>query len=168
MGIAAVAVYSDADRNATFARYADEAIHIGPASSSYLVASKIIDAARSTGADAIHPGYGFLSENAAFAAAVEKRAFASSDLAPAIETMGSSWPKETVKPFDVPLVPGGITPCTRRKKHDGQPLATRPSRRVAVAVVKARASFAKTPNWKIVLNRPIRSDQCFRRRSGVH
>ena len=71
MGIATVAVYSDADAMPP-SRYADEAIHIGPApsSESYLVADKIIDAARSSGADAIHPGYGFLSENAAFAAAV--------------------------------------------------------------------------------------------------
>ncbi|MGB0249651.1 MAG: acetyl-CoA carboxylase biotin carboxylase subunit [Flavobacteriales bacterium] len=110
MGIATVAVYSDADRNASFARYADEAIHIGPApsSESYLVADKIIDAARSTGADAIHPGYGFLSENAAFAAAVEAAGIRFIGPRPhAIETMGSKLAaKETVKPFDVPLVPG--------------------------------------------------------------
>ena len=110
MGIATVAVYSDADRNATFARYADEAIHIGPApsSESYLVADKIIEAARSTGADAVHPGYGFLSENAAFAAAVEEAGIRFIGPRPhAIETMGSKLAaKETVKPFDVPLVPG--------------------------------------------------------------
>ena len=110
MGIATVAVYSDADRNASFARYADEAIHIGPApsSESYLVADKIIDAARSTDADAIHPGYGFLSENAAFAAAVEAAGIRFIGPRPhAIETMGSKLAaKETVKPFDVPLVPG--------------------------------------------------------------
>ena len=60
MGIRTVAVYSDADREAAFARYADEAIHIGPSpsSESYLVGAKIIDAAKSVGADAIHPGYG--------------------------------------------------------------------------------------------------------------
>ena len=110
MGIATVAVYSDADRNASFARYADEAIHIGtaPSSESYLVADKIIDAASSTGADAIHPGYGFLSENAAFAAAVEEAGIRFIGPRPhAIETMGSKLAaKETVKPFDVPLVPG--------------------------------------------------------------
>ncbi len=67
MGIKTVAVYSDADQDSVFARFADEAVHIGPApsSESYLLGSKIIDAAKSTGADAIHPGYGFLSENAA-------------------------------------------------------------------------------------------------------
>ena len=76
MGIATVAVYSDADRNATFARYADEAIHIGPApsSESYLLGPTIIEAAQRTGADAIHPGYGFLAENADFAERVEHSA----------------------------------------------------------------------------------------------
>ncbi|MGI9405913.1 MAG: acetyl-CoA carboxylase biotin carboxylase subunit, partial [Hyphomicrobiaceae bacterium] len=73
MGIATVAVYSDADRNALHVRMADEAIHIGPpaAAESYLVADRIISAARETGAEAIHPGYGFLSENAGFAKALE-------------------------------------------------------------------------------------------------
>ncbi|WP_117192792.1 acetyl-CoA carboxylase biotin carboxylase subunit [Rhizobium terrae] len=74
MGIATVAVYSDADREALHVRMADEAVHIGPApsSQSYIVIDKILDAIRQTGADAVHPGYGFLSENAAFAAALEK------------------------------------------------------------------------------------------------
>ncbi len=74
MGIATVAVYSDADRDALHVRVADEARHIGPAPSnqSYIVIEKILDAIRETGADAVHPGYGFLSENAAFAAALEK------------------------------------------------------------------------------------------------
>ncbi len=69
MGIATVAVYSDADAKALHVRSADEAVHIGPspAAESYLVGAKIIAAARQTGADAIHPGYGFLSENADFA-----------------------------------------------------------------------------------------------------
>jgi acetyl/propionyl-CoA carboxylase alpha subunit len=72
MGIATVAVYSDADSDAPFVRYADEAIRIGPAPAreSYLVIHAILDAARQTGAAAIHPGYGFLSENARFAEAV--------------------------------------------------------------------------------------------------
>ncbi|HEX3478695.1 MAG TPA: biotin carboxylase N-terminal domain-containing protein [Kofleriaceae bacterium] len=72
MGIATVAVYSDADADAPFVRYADEAIRIGPppARESYLVIPAILDAARQTGAAAIHPGYGFLSENARFAEAV--------------------------------------------------------------------------------------------------
>ncbi len=71
MGVATVAVYSDADRHALHVKLADEAIHIGaaPARASYRVAERILEAAQITEADAIHPGYGFLSENASFAAA---------------------------------------------------------------------------------------------------
>jgi propionyl-CoA carboxylase alpha chain len=74
LGIATVAVYSDADREAMHVRMADEAVHIGPAPSnqSYIVIDKVIDAIRQTGADAVHPGYGFLSENPLFAAALQK------------------------------------------------------------------------------------------------
>jgi propionyl-CoA carboxylase alpha chain len=74
MGIKTVAVYSDADRNALHVEMADEAVHIGPApsSQSYIVIDKILEAIKQTGADAVHPGYGFLSENAAFAEALEK------------------------------------------------------------------------------------------------
>ena len=73
MGIKVVAVYSDADKYAKHVRMADEAIHIGPSpsSQSYLIIEKIINAAKLTSAEAIHPGYGFLSENAEFVSAVE-------------------------------------------------------------------------------------------------
>lgn len=73
MGIATVAVYSDADRNALHVKMTDEAVHIGPAPSnqSYIVIEKILDAIKQTGADAVHPGYGFLSENPAFAEALK-------------------------------------------------------------------------------------------------
>ena len=73
MGIKTVAVYSDADKNALHVRMADEAVHIGPppASESYIVMDKILDAIKQTGAEAVHPGYGFLSENPAFAQACE-------------------------------------------------------------------------------------------------
>ncbi len=73
MGIATVAVYSDADRGALHVKMADEAYHIGPspAAQSYIVIDKILEAVRATGAQAVHPGYGFLSENRAFAAALE-------------------------------------------------------------------------------------------------
>ena len=72
MGIATVAVYSDADRNALHVQMADEAVHIGPppAAQSYIVIDNILRAIRQTGAEAVHPGYGFLSENAEFAQAV--------------------------------------------------------------------------------------------------
>ena len=78
MGIATVAVYSDADARAPFVRMADEAVHIGPAtaSESYLVADKIIAAAKQTGAEAVHPGYGFLSERARFVEALEAEGIA--------------------------------------------------------------------------------------------
>ena len=69
MGIATVAIYSDADDGALHVQMADEAVHVGGAASaeSYLVAERVVKAAKDTGTDAIHPGYGFLSENAAFA-----------------------------------------------------------------------------------------------------
>src|SRR6201984_1764379 len=74
MGIKTVAVYSEADRNSPHVRYADEAVCIGPAASkeSYLRGDKIVEVAKALGVDGIHPGYGFLSENAGFAAAVKK------------------------------------------------------------------------------------------------
>src|ERR1700721_788241 len=73
LGIASVAVYSEADRHAMHAMLADEAVCIGPAvaAASYLNSTAILEAARATGANAVHPGYGFLSENAAFAQACE-------------------------------------------------------------------------------------------------
>ncbi len=78
MGIATVAVYSDADRDALHVKMADEAIHIGPppANQSYIVIDKIMDAIRQSGAEAVHPGYGFLSERAEFAEALEKEGVA--------------------------------------------------------------------------------------------
>ncbi|MEL7259219.1 MAG: biotin carboxylase N-terminal domain-containing protein, partial [Pseudomonadota bacterium] len=73
MGIATVAIYSDADRNALHVKMADEAVHIGPppASESYIVIDKVMAAIKETGAEAVHPGYGFLSENPKFAEALE-------------------------------------------------------------------------------------------------
>lgn len=110
MGIATVAVYSDADRYALHVELADEAIHIGPAPAreSYLVIDKIIDAAKRTGAQAIHPGYGFLSENAAFCRRCEESGIVF--IGPpvgAIEAMGSkSAAKALMEKAQVPLVPG--------------------------------------------------------------
>jgi propionyl-CoA carboxylase alpha chain len=110
MGIATVAVYSEADRQALHVRQADEAICIGPAPSiqSYLNKDRIIEAAHKTGADAIHPGYGFLSENASFAEAVEKAGITFIGPSPfSIRLMGSKLAaKDAVKDFGIPMVPG--------------------------------------------------------------
>ncbi|MCC7302412.1 MAG: acetyl-CoA carboxylase biotin carboxylase subunit [Bacteroidia bacterium] len=123
MGICTVAVYSDADKGAPFMRYADEAVNIGPPPSaqSYLVAHKIIEAAKSTGADAIHPGYGFLSENSEFAEAVEKAGIIFIGPSPkSMDTMGDKLSaKAAVKKFNIPMVPGSdgaITTVDEGKK----------------------------------------------------
>ena len=110
MGIATVAVYSDADAKALHVRQADEAVHIGPspAAESYLVGEKIIAAAKQTGADAIHPGYGFLSENAGFAQAVIDAGLIWVGPKPAsIEAMGlKDAAKERMIAAGVPVTPG--------------------------------------------------------------
>ena len=110
MGLQSVAVYSDVDADMPFARYADEAVHIGPATAaeSYLVPERIIQAAKDTGADAIHPGYGFLSENAAFAEAAENAGIIFIGPRPnSIQTMGDKLSaKAAVAAQNVPLVPG--------------------------------------------------------------
>ncbi|MFN8529005.1 MAG: acetyl-CoA carboxylase biotin carboxylase subunit [Anaerolineae bacterium] len=110
LGISAVAVYSDADRSSLHVRYADEAVHIGPPAprESYLRIDKIIEAAKRTGADAIHPGYGFLSEREAFAQAVIDEGLIFIGPPPsAIATMGDKQTaRETVKRAGVPVVPG--------------------------------------------------------------
>jgi 3-methylcrotonyl-CoA carboxylase alpha subunit len=110
MGIATVAVYSDADREALHVRMADEAIHIGPAPAreSYLLGDRILGAALATHADAVHPGYGFLSENAGFAAAcAEQGVIFIGPPTGAIEAMGSkSAAKRIMEEAGVPLVPG--------------------------------------------------------------
>ena len=91
MGITTVAIYSDADADAPHVRMADEAVRIGPppANQSYIVIDKVMEAIRSTGAQAVHPGYGFLSENKAFAEALEEEGVAFiGPPASAIEAMG--------------------------------------------------------------------------------
>lgn len=114
MGIKTVAVFSEADRNMPFVRYADEAVCIGPAlsSQSYLRAEKIIEVALHTGADAIHPGYGFLSENASFSKAVSEAGLIFvGPSAHSIEVMGSKiGAKQAAKKFNVPMVPGTEEP----------------------------------------------------------
>ena len=110
MGIATVAVYSDADRKALHVRLADEAVHIGPspAVESYLVIEKIIAAAKETGADAVHPGYGFLSENPSFVRACEKaKLIFIGPSAEAMEAMGlKDAAKKLMDEAGVPITPG--------------------------------------------------------------
>ncbi|MDQ3100323.1 MAG: acetyl-CoA carboxylase biotin carboxylase subunit [Bacteroidota bacterium] len=110
MGISTVAVYSEADRNAPFVRFADEAVCIGaaPSKESYLVIDKLIQVCQDLNVDAVHPGYGFLSENAAFARRLEKEGLILiGPPARAMEIMGDKLAaKEAVKDFGVPLVPG--------------------------------------------------------------
>ncbi|MFB6124040.1 MAG: acetyl-CoA carboxylase biotin carboxylase subunit [Haloferacaceae archaeon] len=114
LGVRTVAVYSEADKHAGHVRYADEAYNVGPAraADSYLDQEAILDAARKAGADAIHPGYGFLAENASFAANVE-----ASDVtwigppSDAMERLGEKTKARTVmRDADVPVVPGTTEP----------------------------------------------------------
>lgn len=137
MGIATVAVYSEADRNAPHVRYADEAICVGPppSSESYLVIEKIIKAALTTSTDAIHPGYGFLSENAEFAKKVKDAGLIF--IGPgihAINVMGSKLAaKEAVKDYNIPMVPGtdeaveDIATAKKLAKEIGFPLLIKAS-----------------------------------------
>jgi acetyl-CoA carboxylase biotin carboxylase subunit len=110
MGIATVAVFSEADRNAPFVRYADEAVCIGPPPSnqSYLLGDKIIEVCKQLGVDGIHPGYGFLSENAGFARAVKAAGITLIGPSPeAMEVMGDKLSaKAAAKKYNIPMVPG--------------------------------------------------------------
>ena len=110
MGIATVAIYSEADRDSPHVKFANEAVCIGPAPSneSYLRGDKIIEIAKKLNVDAIHPGYGFLSENANFAEQVEKSGMIFiGPKSHAIRVMGSKLAaKETVKEYGIPMVPG--------------------------------------------------------------
>ncbi|WP_281195158.1 acetyl-CoA carboxylase biotin carboxylase subunit [Halorubrum sp. F4] len=117
LGVETVAVYSDADRHAGHVRYADEAYNVGPAraADSYLDGEAVVDAARAADADAIHPGYGFLAENADFAARVEAADGVtwigpSSD---AMERLGEkTHARRAMADADVPIVPGTTEPVT--------------------------------------------------------
>ncbi|MBO6725707.1 MAG: acetyl/propionyl/methylcrotonyl-CoA carboxylase subunit alpha [Rhizobiaceae bacterium] len=110
MGVATVAVYSDADRDALHVEMADEAVHIGPApaAESYLVGARIIEAAKAAGAQAIHPGYGFLSENPDFVEAVENAGLTFiGPSAKSIRAMGlKDAAKRLMEKAGVPVVPG--------------------------------------------------------------
>ena len=143
LGIATVAVYSDADARAKHVREADEAIHIGPspAPESYLKVEAILAAAKATGADAIHPGYGFLSENADFAEAVEKAGLIW--VGPSAKAIRSMGPKDEAKRIaeeaGVPVLPG--------YRGEGQELETlaRAAKDVGFPLGAAGAAFASSP-----------------------
>ncbi|QEM03280.1 acetyl-CoA carboxylase biotin carboxylase subunit [Mucilaginibacter rubeus] len=124
MGIKTVAVYSHADRDALHVRYADEAVNIGeaPSSQSYLIGEKIIAACKQTGAEGIHPGYGFLSENAGFARLVKDSGLILIGPSPeAMEVMGNKLSaKAAALKYNIPMVPGteeAITDVNEAKKR---------------------------------------------------
>jgi len=114
LGIGAVGVYSEADRDAPHVRAADEAYLVGPgpAAESYLVGDRIVEIAQRAGAEAIHPGYGFLAENAAFARSVESSGIAwIGPPSAAIELMGSKTRARTaMRDAGVPIIPGATDP----------------------------------------------------------
>ncbi len=116
LGIQTVAVFSDADRTARHVRMADEAVHIGGSTpaESYLSIDAVLSAARETGADAIHPGYGFLSENANFARACREAGIIFVGPSPeAIELMGDKIEsRRTMQQAGVPIIPGAVDPLT--------------------------------------------------------
>lgn len=123
MGIKSVAIFSEVDRNAPHVRYADEAVCVGKAASneSYLRADKIIEICKELNVDAIHPGYGFLSENADFAEKVEEnKIIFIGPKSHAIRVMGDKLAaKDAVKSYDIPMVPGideAITDVEKAKK----------------------------------------------------
>ncbi|MFJ5710159.1 biotin carboxylase N-terminal domain-containing protein [Streptomyces sp. NPDC093105] len=132
LGVRSVAVYSDADADARHVREADTAVRIGPAaaSESYLSVPALLDAARRTGAQAVHPGYGFLAENAAFArACAEAGLVFIGPSAEAIALMGDKIrAKETVKAAGVPVVPGDADPRVAEAAREmGAPVLLKPS-----------------------------------------
>ena len=143
MGIRTVAVYSDADAKALHVRSADEAVHIGasPATESYLVGDRIIAAARETGAEAIHPGYGFLSENADFAQSVIDAGLVWVGPKPAsIRAMGlKDSAKTLMDAAGVPVTPGYIGDANDKEGQNPEHLAGQAAKIGYPVLIKAVA-----------------------------
>ncbi len=137
MGIQTVAIYSEADRSALHVRYADEAVCVGPAPSaeSYLRADVIIDVCRQLHVDAIHPGYGFLSENAQFARLVREAGFVFIGPSPeSIEIMGDKLAaKAAVAGYNIPMVPG--TPAAIQDGPAGRAVLNSNSAKIGFTVL---------------------------------
>ena len=162
MGIKTVAVYSTVDRNAPHVKFADEAVCIGqaPSSESYLLGNKIIQVAKNLNVDAIHPGYGFLSENADFAEECEKNNIIFiGPKSKAIRVMGSKLAaKDAVKEYNIPMVPGvdeAITDIEKAKlaaKAIGFPILIKASAGgggKGMRVVESEADFESQMNRAI-------------------
>jgi acetyl/propionyl-CoA carboxylase alpha subunit len=159
MGIRTVAVYSEADRLSPHVRFADEACCLGPAPSnqSYLAADKILAVCKKLGVDAIHPGYGFLSENAAFAKQVQDAGILFIGPSPvSIEVMGSKLAaKQAVAAYAIPLVPGtdeaisDVAVAKAKAKEIGYPILIKASAGgggKGMRVVESEAEFDEQMN----------------------
>ena len=156
LGIRTVAVYSDADRGALHVRSADEAVHIGPSAAreSYLVIEKIIAACKQTGADAVHPGYGFLSERAEFAEALAAAGIVFIGPPPAaIRSMGDkTTARATVTRAGVPVVPGDNGPEGRGFPTSA--LALEAARKIGFPVMLKAAAGGGGKGMRLVAEEP--------------
>ena len=154
MGIQTVAIFSEADRHALHVRYADEAVCVGPApsSESYLKADVIIDVCRQLGVDAIHPGYGFLSENARFARLVREAGLIFVGPSPeSIEVMGSKLAaKAAVATYNIPMVPG--TPSAIDGSALGRAEAKRTSAQIGYPILVKASAGGGGKGMRIVEN----------------
>jgi pyruvate carboxylase subunit A len=160
MGLKTVAVFSKADRNAPHVRFADEAIFIGesPSNKSYLVGDRIIKEALKLNVDAIHPGYGFLSENAEFAEKVEQNNLIFiGPKSSSIRTMGSKLAaKEAVKNYNIPMVPGVDKAVTSPKE------AAKIAKKIGFPILIKASAGGGGKGMRIVENKKDVEDQMMR------